>query len=252
MSNKAWRTIGKIIKYTALTAVFAVTAVILWRIFSSGDPKSVKTVIANESLCDAYYENGDELYMYYQDQGVLTRTEGNYGYFGVTQVSIIPDANQIQVVFRYNTSTLRNIESDMGLESKVLSRDADLFDITLAISTDLTPDKTEDNAFSSKEHPESVAETRCFPTESYTVRDKKNVYNYRKYVFENVSIEELTLAVYVDIYYKGEDANGNTVTPNYSEKPNGTLCIYDYKSENITRKLTSDDIDAIKAWRKED
>ena len=148
MSNKAWRTIGKIIKYTALTAVFAVTAVILWRIFSSGDPKSVKTVIANESLCDAYYENGDELYMYYQDQGVLTRTEGNYGYFGVTQVSIIPDANQIQVVFRYNTSTLRNIESDMGLESKVLSRDADLFDITLAISTDLTPDKTEDNAFS--------------------------------------------------------------------------------------------------------
>ena len=252
MSNKTWRIIGRIIKYTALAAVFSVSAIILWRIFSSGDPKSVKTVIPNEALVEAYEREGDGLYTYYQKQGTLTRTEESYGYFGVTQVTVIPEANQIQVVFRYNNSTLRNMEAELGLENKSLSRDADLFDVSIAISTDLTPDNTEDNAYSAKEHPDSVAETRYHPTEKYTVKDTKNVYNYRKYVFENVSIEDLTLAVYVDIYYKGNDANGNAVTPNYSEKSKGTLCIYDYKSENIEKMLTSSDIEAIKAWRKED
>jgi len=252
VSNQTWRTIGKIIKYLALTAVFSVSAIIIWRIASSGDPKSVETLIANEAVAKAYAEKGDGLYTYYQEQGKLTRSEDNYGYFGVTQVTVIPDADQIQVVFRYNNSTLRKMEEELGLESKSLSRDEDVFDVTLAVSTDLTPDKTDDNAYSSKEHPEAVAETRYYPTEKYTVKDKKNVYNYRKYVFRNVSIEDLTLAVYVDIYYKGEDAKGNAVTPDYSAKPKGTLCIYDYKSANIERKLTSDDIDAIKAWRKED
>ena len=253
MSNKAWRIIGKLIKYRALAAVFSVSAIIIWRIASSGDPKSVKALIVNDAVADAYNNSPDDgLYMYYQEQGQLTRTEENYGYFGVTHVTVIPEANQIQVVFRYNNSTLRNMESELGLENKSLSRDEDHFDVSIAISTDLTPENTEDNAYSAKEHPDSVAETRYHPTEKYTVKDKKNVYNYRKYVFENVSIEDSTLAVYVDIYYKGKDANGNTVTPNYSEKPKGTLCIYDYKSENIERELSLTDINAIKAWRKED
>ncbi len=251
MSNKAWRTIGRIIKYIAFAAVFSVSAIIIWRISSSGDPSSMDTVIANEAVSEAYREKGD-LYMYYQGQGKLTRAEENYGYFGITQVAVIPDADQIQIVFRYNTSTLRRMEQELGLGHKSLSRDEDVFDVTLTTSTDLTPENKEDNAFSSKEHPEAVLETRYFPTGSYTVRDKKNVYNYRKYVFENVSIEDLTLAVYVDIYYNGKDANGNEVTPDYSKKPKGTLCVYDYKSENITKKLTNNDIDAIKAWRKED
>jgi len=252
MSNKAWRTIGRIIKYTAFAVVFSVIILLVWRIASSGDPKSMKTLTGNEALASAYAENGDGLEVYYQEQGKLTRSEGNYGYFGVTQVRIIPDADQIQVVFRYNTSTLRYMEDDLGLERGTLLRDEDHFDVSLVISTDLTPERTDDNAFGEKDHPESVSEKRYFPTEKYTVKDKKNVYNYRKYVFEGVSIEDLTLAAYVDVYYKGKDANGNTVTPDYLEKPKGTLCIYDYKSENITKKLTSDDIDAIKAWLKED
>ena len=252
MSSKVWRTVGKVIKYMALVAVFSVSAIILWRIFSSGDPKTVKTVIPNEALVEAYQKEGDGLYMYYQGQGTLTRTEENYGYFGVTQVTVIPEAEQIQVVFRYNTSTLRRMEEELGLESKTLSRDDDVFDVSLAISTDLTPDNAEDNAYSAKEHPESVSETRYRPTEKYTVKDRKNVYNYRKYVFQNVSIEDMTLAVYVDIYYKGPDKSGDTTVPDYSAKPKGTLCIYDYKSENITRELSQNDIDAIKAWKKED
>ena len=248
VSNRVWRIIGKVIKYTALTCVFAVCAFMIWRIASSGDPDSMEALIVTPEIAEAYEANGENLRVYYQKQNTLTRTEENYGYFGVTFVSIIPEADQIQVVFRYNNSTLKNVAEDLGFDRNKFSREDDIFDVSLAISTDLTPDKADDNAYSAKEHPESVSEKRYFPTEEYTVKDTKNVYNYKKFVFEGVSVDELTLAVYVDIYYKGPDQNGAATVPNYEEKPMGTLIIYDYKSRNIDRKLSSDDIAAIKAF----
>ncbi len=207
----------------------------------------MKTLTVTDSVYDAYKENGD-LTVYKQNQNNITRAENNLGYFAVTQVAIIPDANEIQIVFRYNNSTLRSIEKELGLEKGALLRDSDLFDITLAISSDKTPERTDDNAYSAAEHPESVSEARYFPTAKYTESDTKNVYNYRRYVFENVSVDELTLAVYVDIYYKGENADGEQITPDYAEKPYGALCIYDYKSKNRTVKLSSSDIEALKRY----
>ena len=249
MSNNTWRVIGKILKYTVYIFVFSVCALVIWRLCSSGDPKSMKTVTVTDSIYDAYKED-DALHIYKQNQNNITRAENNLGYFAVTQVAIIPEVNQIQIVFRYNNSTLRSIEKDLGLEKGTLLREDDLFDITLAVSTDKTPDRTDDNAYSAAEHPESVSEKRYFPTTAYTESDTKNVYNYRRYVFENVSVEELTLAVYVDIYYKGQSADGEKITPNYAEKPNGALCIYDYKSKNRTVKLSSRDIEALESYIK--
>ena len=223
----------------------------MWRLFSSGDPKSMKTLTVTNDIYDSYEENGS-LRIYKQNQNTITRAENNSGYFAVTQVAIIPEVNQIQVVFRYNNSTLRSIEKDLELEKGSLLREDDLFDISIVINTDKTPERKDDNAFSATDRPESVSEKRYFPTESYTERDTKNVYNYRRYVFENISVEELTLAVYVDIYYKGPDAKGNEKIPEYSEKPDGALCIYDYKSRNRTVKLVSRDIEAIKSYKKEE
>jgi hypothetical protein len=212
----------------------------------------MKALTLNDSVYDAYVNGGDGLEIYKQKQNNLTRSENNRGYFGVTQVAIIPEADQIQVVFRYNNSTLRKMENDLGLEEGTLTKDADLFDISLTVNTDKTPDRTDDNAYNVKDHPESVSEKRYFPTEEYTKSDTKTVYNYRRYVFENVSVEELTLAVFVDIYYKGPTADGQTAKPDYSEKPNGTLCIYDYKSKNISVKLSSNDIAALDSYKKKD
>ena len=251
MSNNSWRIIGRILKYTIYLFVFSVCALMIWRLCSSGDPKSMKTLTVTDSVYDAYKNDGN-IEIYRQNQNSLTRAENNLGYFGITQVAIIPEAHEIQVVFRYNTSTLRNIEKDLGIKKDTLLREDELFDLTLAISTDKTPDIKDDNAFSSSERPESVSEKRYFPTEKYTESDAKNVYNYRRYVFENVDIDDLTLAVYVDIYYKGNDAQGNAVVPNYSEKPNGTLCIYDYKSKNRPVELNKHEIEALNTYKKDE
>jgi len=251
MSNRNWRIAGKIIKYAALTVVFSVCAIIIWRIASSGDPESVKTLMVSDATYGAYVDGNEELDAYYQKQLEMTRAEYNSGYFRISQVAIIPAAEQIQLVLRYNNSTLRYIESDLGFENdRMLSRDDDLFELSIVKVTDLTPDRTDDNAFNAKEYPESVMEERFYP--SQMMSERKNLYNYRKFIFENISVDELTLALYVDIYYKGEDKDGNAVTPSYEKGAvgSGTLCIYDYKSENLTRKLTSRDRAALAEFGK--
>ena len=251
MSNRNWRIAGRLIKYFALTVVFSVCAIVLWRIFSSGDPKSMKTLMVSDATYNAYVETGDSLEMYYQKQLEMTRAEYNSGYFKVSQVAIIPGADQVQLVFRYNNSTLRYVERDLGLsETQRLSREDDLFEISIVKNTDLTPDKTDDNAYNAKDYPESVKAERYYPSEVIT--EKKNVYNYRKYIFEGISVDELTLAMYVDIYYKGEDKNGNAIVPDYAigTVGSGTLCIYDYKSEKLERALTSADVASLEEFGK--
>lgn len=241
--NKAsrWQTVGKVIKYIALVFVFSVTGFIIFRMLSSGDPKAMKTLLVNENTYNAYVSSGETLDMTYQEQNSITRGDKNYGYFSVSQVAFIKSAKQTQLVFRYNNSTLRSVKNDLGLD-EVPSRDDDIFDVTLVVCTDLTPEDKTDNDVSAKEKPGSVMETRYFP--SMSVPAKKLMYNYRKFIFDGVEIDENTLAVYVDIYYRGEAVD-------YAADPYGTLIIYDYASQNLQRKFTGDDKAAILEWGKE-
>lgn len=237
------RITGRVIKLIFFAVVFSVIALLLWRIFSSSDPKSVSSLTPNEKLCAVYEESGKEMYMFRQEQKSITAAERNYGYFSVTECVFIPDANQVQIVFRYNNSTIRALAEDKGLES-VPSREDELFDVSLVIATDLTPDNASDNATNA---PESVQLYRAHPVQEK--RDTKNMYNYYRYVFDldeiGISLSELLregelLAAYTDIYYNEEI--------NYDEISYGTLCLYDYKSENIRVKLDRGDRKALESF----
>ncbi|MBQ9112049.1 MAG: hypothetical protein IJY08_00550 [Clostridia bacterium] len=223
--------------------IAAVIAVLMWRILSSGDPSSMKVISANDAIGEAYEAQGKELYMFRQDQRSITSGENNYSYFSVTNYVIIPDANQIQAVVRYNNSTLRHTAEDFGL-SETPSREDNVYDVTVLVAIDLTPDVEEDN---SGNDPESVRFVRCHGTLAAT--DTRNMYNYRRFVFElddaELDISELMdsgtlLAVYTDIYYVG--------ALDYEATPYGTLCLYDFKSENVRVELSRKDIKAIEAF----
>ena len=248
--NRTMRIVGKIIKYLVYVVVFSVIAFLIWRAFFSAQmPESMEKLVINDSLVEAY-ENGG-VTLKYQNLDMITRVQltekeereqnrkSNYGYFAITRVDIIEEADQIQIVFRYNDSTLRSLYEDYSLEG-VPEKSKDYYDISLIRATDLTPDDTSDNLLSNEN---SVLQERFFPTESYTVRDQKNMYSYRKYVFEGVSLDELTLAFYVDIYYN-EDIN-------YENTAYGTLCIWDHITETRVRELSSSDLNAIENWRKD-
>ncbi len=240
---RAFRWSGRIIKFLFFSLVFGVIALLLWRMFSSTDPDSVKTVTPNQPLALAYEQKGEDLYLFRQEQRSITSGENNYGYFSVTDAVFIPEANQIQVVVRYNNSTLRSLTEDKQLP-EVPSREEDLFDVTLSVATDLTPENTEDNLGNNEQ---SVAFTRVHPTSVSS--DQKNLYNYRRFVFDldsaglslsDLMNEKLLLAVYTDIYYRGD--------VDYEKPAYGTLCLYDYITAIETRRLTKDDIRALDSY----
>ena len=166
----------------------------------------------------------------------------NAGYFSIPDYAFIPDANQLQLVFRYNNSTLKYLARDKGM-SEVPSREGDYFDVSLVLYIDLTPENAEDNE---RVDSPNVKKLRC--KGSVTAKDKTALYNFYRYTFdfsdcdEPVDIKELMagdslIAVHAQFYYnEGLD---------YSEPPYGALLLYDPAEKNSTVKLTSDDIKAL-------
>lgn len=216
--------------FRAICGIFiaAVVGVLLWRMISSGDPDSMKALMDNEKLSAAYDEKGESIYAFTQD-GLdnITRTEYNYGYFSVSQVVFIDDAEQLQFVMRYNESTLKKIASSLDLEKE--DRDNDAFSVTVTVMHDLTPNNKDDN---SSEYIDAVKRVQY--TKTISQKDRKNLYNYEKFVFDDIKITDDVIAVYVDIFYDKD------------VKSQGTLLIYDSVYPKETYKLTKKDIDNIK------
>ncbi len=244
MTESLWLKITKyILKAIGIILVFGTIGFFLWRVFASGNPKAMEQLTPNAPLRDAYLAAeaaGEELTVYTQHQeNYITSVQGkNYGYFGITDAKFIEEANQIQILFRYNNSTIRHLKEDYAL-AETPNRDEILYDVTLYVAYDLTPDISSDN---DGNDPESVKFVRYFPTSQES--DRKNLYNFRKFVFDGVDMtatDNPVLAVYVDIYYK-EDVN-------YEEESYGTLIIYDYAAECEPYEMSKEEIEALKTLK---
>ena len=240
--SRALKIIWKLIKFAATALVAFVCIFLLWRIFSRGIPADMKVLSPNEKVYAAYTENSEELE--YFRQGHLTLTSD--GLFGAPDCIVSPEANQIQLVVRYNNSTIRALQTEYGLE-KAPERSENVFDVTLLIQTDLTPEDDTDNGGNI---PEAVKYTRCHGT--LTLSDEKNLYNFRRMTFDlddcGIDMKELMedgtlLAIYADFYYV-EDTD-------YEDTPYGTLFLYDYLAENDFEEISSKDERALKKFGKE-
>ena len=229
-----WRIAGFIFKGICLLLIAAMLVLLLFRIIdSNNDPKEMNTIIANDRLVAAYNEKGDDLDIFSQEHTIFTRGENNYGYFAVTQSVIIRDIDQVQFVLRYNNSTLKYTKEDYKLP-EVPSRDDNVYDVTLTVMYDLTPENTDDN---DGKTPEAVSYKRFFASDM--VSAKKTLYNYRKFVFDGIKIDDTVIAVYADFYYVGDI--------NYDSLPYGSLLIYHNEEEEIPYSLTRNDIKAIES-----
>ena len=204
--------------------VIIVNAIMLWRVLFSGDPAKIQRLTVNDSLREAY-EDG-QLLLETQEQRTLTAN----GLFAVRQCVFIPESNQIQIVVRYNNSTLRKLAQDYGLES-VPEKTDELFDVSIVKTIDKTPMDITDNT-----DPEALSEERYHPTGEPETAYKR-LYSYRRYVFENVSRED-AVGMFVDVYYKGD--------VNYEKDPYGALCIYEDGAPMEEVKLTGADKKELK------
>ena len=230
-----WRIAGFIFKGICLMLIAAMLILLIFRIIDMNtDPETMNTIIANDLLVEAYNEKGEDLNIFTQEQTIFTRGDNNYGYFAITQSVIIKDIDQVQFVFRYNNSTLEHTKDDYKLSSAP-SRDDNVYDVTITIMYDLTPENPNDN---DGKTPDAVSFQRFYASDM--VSAKKTLYNYRKFVFDDIKIDDTVIAVYADFYYVGDI--------NYDEKPYGSLLIYHNEEENIKYKLTTNDKKALDSY----
>ena len=233
-----WKIAGLIFKTLCTTFIVGIFALLAWRIIDSKTtPKEIRRIIPNETLCEAYEANGNKLTIFTQDQEPFTRVEDkNYGYFHIGDAIFIDEADQIQFTLKYNNSTIEHLVIDHSLPM-LPARSENLYDVSIVVMYDLTPDNKEDNYGDVED---AVSYKRFFPSDCLSA--EKTVYNYRKFVFDGIDITNRVLAVYVDIYYKG--------AVDYDEEPYGTLLIYDYETKNEAYKLTSGEKKLIKDFEK--
>ena len=233
-----WRIAGFIFKGLCTLVIIGIVGLLAWRIIDRNTvPSAVKTITPNDKLLEAYEQHGEDLTMFYQEQTEYTREEKNYGYFANSGTVFIKEAEQLQFVLRYNNSTLENTQKDYNLSSTP-SRDDNVYDVTVTIMYDLTPENDNDN---DGKTPEAVRYERIKPTgEAFS--HKKTLYNYRKYIFDGIVIDDSVLAILVDIYYVGD--------VNYEENSYGSLLIYYYEDENVTYNLSNSDKKALQNYTK--
>ena len=219
--------IGRIIKISLVVFVVVINLLILWRVFFSANiPKEIKTIAPNATLCEVYREHGDDMTLQYQDQYTLNYDKGREGAFGVPTYVYIPEAKQLQVVFRYNNSTLRKLADEYGL-TELPDKDNEYFDVSLLLVTDLTPEDLTDA---------EEACNRIAPTSK--TRDTTLLYTYYRYVFDGVEIDESAVSsLFLDVYYL-EDLD-------YAQKPYGSLMLYTYSAEWRDVDLTARDKKAL-------
>ena len=206
--------------------VFAVVGVVVWRVFFSEKiPKEIRYLQKNEVLSAAYAANDENLTFRRQEQASITRGEKNNGYFSVVDCVFIPEAEQVQIVFRYNNSTIRHLAADYGLDP-IPDKAEELFDVTLVRTTDLTPDDKTDNG-----DPSTLAKERILPSSS--VRAENSLYTFYRIVFDGVRIEPDTDGIFADVYYLG--------SLDYSATPYGALCLYANGDRWLDRPLSAGD-----------
>ena len=251
-----FKRLGKLFKFAIACILVAVIAILIWRLFTTSIPSELSPLIPNEKLKAAYAQSGDDLYIFEQKYDTLTRGANNSGYFSIEQARFIPTANQAQIIFRYNNSTIEKVAADKKL-AEVPSRDTELFDVSLVLYIDLTPENKNDNFLKNSEfsdsnvmydmfvNPETTKAVRLTPNANKQA--KSDLYNFYKYTFEFDSAE-LDLAdlikenklvtAHADIYYNKEI--------DYEKDAYGTICIFDARAENLKVALTNEDKELLK------
>ncbi len=249
--SRAWviiKRIARVLKYLLVLLVLSICIFLLWRaLFSTETPKSLKYITPNESLSSLYAEKGDDIDIIRQNYDPITRSEKANGYFSVPTAIFIPEINQAQIVFRYNNSTVRRLAKDYSL-AQVPDRNQTLYDVSLALYIDLTPDNTEDNTKKNEDGTPNpnIKIIRIHPNQDSILSERTSLYSFYRYTFdiesEGLSFSALResgalLAVHVDVYYN-EDIN-------YENDPYGALLIYTDGVRDIPVKLEAKDKKAL-------
>jgi len=218
------RLFTSIVKAILVCCLLGLFILLFWRMCAADSvPNEMKVITPTPAMVRTYgptsstaYPEGDA---FYQTYGLYTYNEEAYGYFSAPQAIFFTAADELQVVVRYNISTLKKIAQVQSL-TDIPARDADIFDYSVVMTR------------------VDGGEVRYQPTQ--IAKYNKGLYCYARLVFSGCIPTDNTEGVFVDFYYVGENGSAD-----YTETPLAALCLYENINTNIPYRFTNADKDAL-------
>lgn len=196
---------GKIAKITFKTVILAISffiyAFFIFRLCSTQDaPESVSSIVWNDTARAAYLSDPDAFQILSQEPSTIITDDGR---FWISNVVYLPQAKQLQLTIKYNDSTLKYLREALARNANANDPDAAE---TVSADDIVLPDEPFDY---------SVLDNSGVRYQEYSsIADHEQNYNYRRLVFENITVPEHA-AYYIDMYYVG--------AIDYSAVPYGSL-----------------------------
>lgn len=196
----SFRALKFALKWFGYLLVFAVFAVLLWRIFSSKLPTSASEIIWTENSYAAYEKLGDDLLIYTQDVGTVYDKDGK---FSLYEFHYIPSAKEVQFTVRFNKSTIDRLAEELTEERKMMG---------FAFEDDvITPEMLGELPFAFALHDE---DGKVYTAYEYTTFEK-NRYTYVRLAFSGIDLYDIEKGAPTPLYptpsapnpdyiYKGE------------------------------------------------
>lgn len=188
-----------------------------WRVFlSKRPPKELREISANEVLVNVYAQHGALTVMEQPEQVRYTEGEDNYADYHVANCVFLEEADQVQLLFFYNNSTLQGVSETLAIDP-ALPRGEEVFGVELLLLVDVSPEGHVGDP---------VIEERVVHATHAEV-GTTSLYTFVRYTFDGVDITDDVAVVYFDIYYEGAER---------SEL--GTIRLYHKESRAEYRELT--------------
>ena len=196
-----------------------------WRmVFSKRPAKELRTISDNAVLSEAYETYGKINVMEQPNEVRYTEGEDNYADYHVGWCVFLEEADQVQLLFLYNNSTLRDVSEKLQLSSE-LPRGKEVFGVELLLLIDVSPEGHVGDP---------IIEERVVRATSCEMGVNR-LYTFSRYTFDGVDVNDAVKVVYLDIYYE----DGERVEL-------GTMRLYHAESEAAYRSLTEKEENIIK------
>ncbi len=209
--------LGHVLRALFVLLIAFICLFLSWRVFfSKRPPRDMREISANEILSAAYAENGGITVMEQSDHVRYTEGEDNYADYHVARCVFLEEANQVQLLFFYNNSTLRDVSETLGIDPE-LPRGEKVFGVELLLLVDVSPEGHVGDP---------MIEERVVRATSAEI-GTNTLYTFVRYTFDGVDISGDVTVVYFDIYYEGAQRTEL-----------GTIRLYHKESEAEYRTLT--------------
>ena len=210
-------------------------------------PDEFRNIYVNDALADVYAsENGDEKFIY-QALTKYNTDKDTYGFFSTANVLLVPEAGQVQIIIKYNVSTLESVAEKYNLSVAIDRNRTDTFEYSLVVKSALEPivERSEEDSETVDYNDESNYKLeRIYPVKTEFLTAGR--YNYVRCVFEGVDINDVTtLGVFCDINYKDDIKYEQTDDDGKPLGSYASVCVYNYSFKDKIYKLTDADIEAL-------